>query len=122
MIIHVNRPRAESSAANPPHMHSTSDTADEQAEVIEANSPEGRPGDPKLRAPGMLAWTMVIIGGVVIGAIVIGATQGLIAGVFALVLGLCLGIIANTEVWAAASRAKERHDLDVHSDEREGHK
>lgn len=122
MITHVHRPRAESTAADPPQMHSTSDSPKEQADVIEANSPEGRPGDPTLRASGMLGWMMLIIGGVFIGAVVLAISQGIIAGLFALVLGLCLGIIANSEVWAAASRAKERHDLDKHSEERVGHK
>lgn len=114
MFPEQNRPRAEATAENPPHMHER-DSAEEQAEIIEANSPEGRPGDPTLRARGMLGWTMLIIGVVVVAAIILAVTQGIIAGLFALVLGLSLGIIANSEVWAAASRAKERHDLDKHA-------
>jgi hypothetical protein len=109
-----HRPRAEDTAAHPPEMGDQT-SAIEQADVIEANSPEGRPGDPSLRARGMLCWTLLIIGGVIIAAVVLALTQGIIAGLLALVLGLCLGIIANTEVWAAASRAKERHDLDRHA-------
>lgn len=99
-----------------------SESREEQTEMIAANSPEGRPGDPTLRASGMMGWGMVIIGGVVLGAIVIGVNQGAVAGLFALVLGLCLGVIANSEVWAAASRAKERHDLDSHKHEHAGHR
>ncbi len=114
MSNHENRPRAEETAEHPPRMHGD-DSASEQADVIEANSPEGRPGDPRLRGGGMLKWMLLIVAGVVIIAVVLALTQGIIAGLFALVLGLCLGIIANTEVWAAASRAKERHDLDKHA-------
>lgn len=121
MMTPENRPRAEETAEHPPRMH-TDDNAVEQADVIEANSPEGRPGDPTLRGAGMFRWTMLIVGGVVIVAIILAVTQGIIAGLFALVLGLCLGIIANTEVWAAASRAKERHDLDKQAIHAPNHK
>jgi hypothetical protein len=121
MNVHENRPRAEETAEHPPQMHGD-DSAAEQADVIEANSPEGRPGDPRLRGGGMFKWMLLIVAGVVIVAVVLAVTQGIIAGLFALVLGLCLGIIANSEVWAAASRAKERHDLDKHASHAPNHK
>lgn len=121
MISPEHRPRAEATAENPPQMHEM-DSAREQADVIEANSPEGRPGDPELRGGGMFKWMLLIVAGVVIIAVVLTITQGIIAGLFALVLGLSLGIIANTEVWAAASRAKERHDLDKHASHAPNHK
>lgn len=122
MTIDTRRPRDETTAENPPTMSDAGNSRTEQADIIEANSPEGRPGDPTLRAPGMAKWLLVIVAAVVAVSIFLAITQGLIAGLFALVLGLCLGLIANSEVWAAASRAKERYDLDKHANHGTSHR
>ena len=121
MSTDMYRPRAESSAQHPPHANDDDSDA-ERADIIEANSPEGRPGDPGLSASATLRWSLLIIACVILVSVIFAMTQGIIAGLFALVLGLCLGIVANSEVWAAASRAKERHDLDKHAYHGNSHK
>lgn len=87
-------------------------TVEEQADQIEAHSPEGRPADPTLRGPGMLRWLMLGVVVIAFGAIIVGATQGLAAGIVVLVFALGLGVIVNPEIWAAMLRAKERREVD----------
>jgi hypothetical protein len=87
-------------------------TPEQQADGIEQRSPEGRPADPTVRAPGMIAWLLLAVAGVVIGAIIVGATQGLAAGIAVLIMGLGLAVFVNTEVWASILRARERRQMD----------
>lgn len=87
-------------------------SAEVQADQIEAASPEGRPADPKLRAGGMFKWLMVSFVLITAAAIGMAIWQGPAAGIAVFVIGCGIGIVSNTEVWAAFFRARERARVD----------
>ncbi len=80
-------------------------------ERIGRASPEGRPAHPEwgVTAIGLaIVAVVVLVCAVAVGA---GIVFGPIAGFLVLMLGLGVAVVGNPEIWAAGSRAAERHEI-----------